>query len=322
MSMTPKQRVQKAIQFQKPDRLPFNFWLDRRRMAELDTKYGKDFRLDVCGTDVIENMLFPPFPIGKFEEKSGTQWMVEEAFQDWDITPDLPMPDPQAPELFAALEANLKQYPDHAHLANIPNVLTVIEMMRRQENFYMDMLMYPEQVSAFFHRMSDVMAAIAERACQLDIAAVYVQDDVAYNNGLMMGEEPFREIVMPHWKKVIDTARRNGKPVFFHTDGKVDTLFDCFADEMGVNMLNPLQPNLHDLRDFKKKYHSRLGVYGGLDTANIHNMTPDQAKAHVFDLFEKLGTDGGLIMSSHDIDYTVPDENLLALAEAARECTY
>ena len=37
-----------------------------------------------------------------------------------------------------------------------------------------------------------------------------------------------------------------GKPVFFHSDGRVVELYEVLADELKVRMLNPLQPDLQD----------------------------------------------------------------------------
>ena len=40
------------------------------------------------------------------------------------------------------------------------------------------------------------------------------------------------------------------------------------------------------------------------------------------DLFEKAGHSGGLIMSTHDIDLTMTDEQLDILVEAIKGCVY
>lgn len=270
--MTSRERVERAIRFEKPDRVPFNFWMDRRRMAELDAKYGSDFRIGHYGADVIESYhCYPAFPSGEHREQNGTWWMTRELFEDWREAKDIPMPDPYDPVLYEHLDADLKNNPECAIIVNSPNVLTTVEMMRRQENFYMDMLMYPEEVKAFLGRIAGVMAAVAEQVCQRDITALYVQDDVAYNGGLLVSMELLRDLILPCWKKVIDVGHAHGKPVFFHTDGKVDSIWSVFADELGVRMLNPLQPGLQDLRAFKEQYQGRMGVYGGLDTGTINH---------------------------------------------------
>lgn len=320
--MTSRERVERVINFEKPDRLPFNFWMDRRRMDELNHKYGEDFRVTRFDADVVEAMSMIPFPAGRFEEKAGTPWMVEPLFKDWSVTPDIKLPDPKDPALTANVEAMLKKYPDKAVIADLPNVLTHVEMMISQADFYMDLMDEPELIARFFHRMSDIMAAQAERLCRLDITALYVMDDVACNQGLLMSPAQVREHILPHWKKVIDVAHAHSKPVFFHTDGKVTELYDLFADELKIHMLNPLQPDLQDVGEFARTYKGRTGIYGGLNTGRIHLMTPKQIRNHVADLFEKAGQGGGLIVSSHDLDISTTEEQLDALTGAIKECIY
>ena len=320
--MTSRERVERALNFETPDRLPFNFWMDRRRMDELDKKYGADFRATHFGADVIEAWAGVPFPAGRFEEKAGTPWMVAPLFKDWNDAADIKLPDPKDPSLTANCEALLKRYPDKAVIANLPNVLTHVESMISQADFYMDLMDEPELIARFFHRMSDIMAAVAERLCKMDITALYVMDDVAANSGLLMSPAQVREHILPHWKKVIDVAHAYGKPVFFHTDGKVDELYDVFANELKVRMLNPLQPDLQDVGTFARAYKGRTGIYGGLYTGRIHMMSPGKIRAHVFDLFEKAGAGGGLIVSSHDLDISTTEEQLDALVGAIKECVY
>lgn len=320
--MDSRERVERALAFETPDRVPFNFWMDRARMAELDQKLGDNFRITHYDADVWESIIFPAFPAGSFEPRSNTMWMTAPAFEDWSQTPTLPMPDPEDPAWLAGLHADLERFADKAILAGMPSVLTAVEGMRSQEQVYLEMLLYPDLVSAFFHRMSDVMAALAEKVAKTDVTAIYVMDDFAFNGGLLMSIDTLRELVMPHWKKVIDIAHAHDKPVFFHSDGDVSPAWELMCDELGVRMLNPLQPNLQDLAEFKRRFHGRMGCYGGLETGIIHTLTRDQIREHVFSLFERCGAGGGLIMSSHDIDYAITDAQLDALVGAIKECRY
>lgn len=194
--------------------------------------------------------------------------------------------------------------------------------MRKQENLYSELVLCPDEVQSFFHRISDVMAAVAERVCPYDITALYVQDDVAFNGGLLISPEHLREFILPHWKKVIDVAHAAGIPVFFHTDGKTDNLWELFREELGICMLNPFQPELHDFKKFKQDNHGRMGAYGGLATNRLHEMTPTQIETHVFLVFEELGYGGGLIISSHDIDYAITLDQLDAHSEAVHTGCY
>ncbi len=50
--------------------------------------------------------------------------------------------------------------------------------------------------------------------------------------------------------------------------------------------------------------------------------TPAQIRAEVHRLFERVGGDGGFILSCADHFFDTPPENIRAYARAAFECTY
>lgn len=58
--MTSRERVNLVLENHIPDRLPFNFWMDRPLMAQLDIKLGENFRISYYDADVIET--FPLVP--------------------------------------------------------------------------------------------------------------------------------------------------------------------------------------------------------------------------------------------------------------------
>lgn len=319
--MDSKERVIRAIHFEKPDRVPFNFWMDRRKLGELETKYGDQVRIRHYGADVLESFVLLAWPSGQFEEKLGTNWMVKPLIEDWRKASEIPLPDPADDHVYDYLRNDLKEHPDVAVVLDLPNVLSFVESMVSQEQLYVDMVDYHDEVQAFFHRMSDIVAKAAEVVCRMDITALYVMDDIACNKGLIMSPRMWRESILPHWRKPIEVAHTYNKPVFFHTDGNCQPLWEEFA-ALGVRMLNPLQPDLQPLAEYKRLYHGRMGIYGGLPTDKIHLMTPDQIRKTVQKLFEETGDGGGLIMSTHDIDVTVTEEQIDALASTIKDCKY
>ncbi|MEN6311443.1 MAG: uroporphyrinogen decarboxylase family protein, partial [Acidobacteriota bacterium] len=75
--------------------------------------------------------------------------------------------------------------------------------------------------------------------------------------------------------------------------------------------------------EFKQKIAGRLALIGGLDQFNVLTAgTPDQIRAMVFKLFEKVGADGGYILSASDHFFDTPPENIRVYADAARACVY
>jgi uroporphyrinogen-III decarboxylase len=319
--MDSRERVEMAIRFEEPDRVPFSFWMDRRRMAELEEAHGPHFRITHYGQDILESFLLLDFPSGTRRTMTGTSWLEKPLFTVWGDTPAIRLPDPGDEAVYDLVRRDLRAFPGVAVVVVLPNVLTFLEMMLSQEALYADMLEHPDEVQAFFHRISDILAAAAERVCAMDITMLCVADDIGYKNGLMVSRELWREALMPHWRKPIEAAHAAGIPVAFHTDGDVRMLWDDFA-ALGVHMLNPLQPELQPVGEFKRRFHGRMGVFGGLPTGDIHRMDTREIRATVQHLFAEAGGGGGLVMSTHDIDYSVTEEQLAAMVDAIKECAY
>ena len=75
--------------------------------------------------------------------------------------------------------------------------------------------------------------------------------------------------------------------------------------------------------DFKAKVGDRIALIGGVDQFNVlTDGTESQIRDKVFELFEKVGYDGGYICSLSDHFFETPPEKLKIFAKAARECVY
>jgi len=125
-------------------------------------------------------------------------------------------------------------------------------------------------------------------------------------------------------RKSIDVAKAAGLPVWCHSDGGIMDILDRLV-EHGVQVVNPLEPHLNDLRAFRDRYQQprKLAVYGALDTYGIIlTGTPQDVRMHVRTTFDLLGTHGGLIFSTHDIPLHTPQENVDAMVDEIKKCRY
>jgi len=79
--MNSKERFLIALNNEKPDMVPFNFWMDRRLMEQYEKRLGhRHWRVTHYGADVIETFGLLNFPTGRMEEHSGTSWLEEPLF--------------------------------------------------------------------------------------------------------------------------------------------------------------------------------------------------------------------------------------------------
>jgi uroporphyrinogen decarboxylase len=111
----------------------------------------------------------------------------------------------------------------------------------------------------------------------------------------------------------------------YHSCGAVFPLIGPFVDEMGIDVLNPLQPRAvgMDLARIKAEFGDRLSFHGAIDIQQtLPHGTPDEVQAEVRERCELLGRDGGYICTSaHYLQADTPPANIVAMYTTPRELT-
>ena len=117
-----------------------------------------------------------------------------------------------------------------------------------------------------------------------------------------------------------DLIHRMNKDVFVHSCGKIDPIIPELSD-MGLDALNPIQPECMDIGELKRLYGDRLSFYGGISTQQtLPNGTPDEVRRETRRVIELMSGNGGYITGpSQEIMPDVPYENLIALIDTAKE---
>lgn len=323
--MNSRERVKKVLNRELPDRLPFNFWMDRDLMKKLDEKYGENFRVNHYGVDVIESFFqaewFPELK-REFIMDETTSWQVKPLKESILEAEKLNMPDAEDERIYQLLKSDRKKYPDKAIFALITTPLDILLSLRLFEGMFLDFYDYPEEVEKFLYRAGNILAGMSRKACALDIDVLYVAGDICSAQGPLMSRDLLVRFGFEPIKGIVDEAKKAGVPVFYHTDGAVMDILDLFI-QYGFDGINPLQPHLNDIGIFKKCYGDKLLLYGGLDNCfKIPDGSVEDVINHVEETFEILGKDGGLIASSHDIPKYVPLENVDAMVDTIKGCVY
>jgi uroporphyrinogen decarboxylase len=324
--MTSLERIQAALRFEKPDRVPFNFWMDRRLLRQYELRYGPYFRVEHYGADVIESPLMLPWPSGEALERDGTAWMMKPLWNEgWQGVNGIAWPNPEAPENFTGIEHDLRSHPDKAIFVNVAGITGIMHGIRSEADLFTDFCERPGDVQEIFAKIGAVLARAVENLCARcpAIAAIYVQDDVCSSHGCMFSPDTFERFIYLVNDQPIRAARAAEIPVVYHSDGKTDDILEHLIG-LGVSAINPLQPTLHDFNAFMRRFGGRIGVYGALDNCFvIPDGTPEEIREHVLDAFHILGSTGALILSSHDIPSYCPHENIEVMVKTIREdCLY
>jgi uroporphyrinogen decarboxylase len=190
--------------------------------------------------------------------------------------------------------------------------------VRGYEQFLMDMMLNKEWCEFILDKFMNFNLTKAEAAAKAGADIIRTGDDVANQRSLMFSPGQWREMMKPRWAEVFYKAR-SIKPdiqIWYHSDGNIEEIIPDLI-EIGVTILNPVQPECMNVVSLKKRFGDRLVFDGTIGTQSVMPFgSPDDVKRTVRQYCETLGYDGALILSpTHVLEPEVPIENIVAFFE-------
>ncbi len=192
------------------------------------------------------------------------------------------------------------------------------------ENYFVKMHTHPEVVDAVTERVCQFYYDANERfyeAAGDEMDCFFMGNDYGTQLDLMISPESFDRFILPWTKKLIDQAHAHGYQVMHHCCGAVHKIIGRFI-EAGVDALHPLQAlacNM-DAETLARDFGGKIAFVGGIDTQRLlMRAPPEQVKADVRRVKSILGPNLVVSPSHEALLPNVPPENVLAMAEAARE---
>lgn len=270
--------------------------------------------LDIWGhhTRTVEN------PSGAYEEF--LRWPLRQAATTVELS-QYAWPEPDWWD-FSSLRSAIQRINPNGEYHLRYRAGTVFEsawQLRGMEEFLTDLAINPDIPLYIMERLTDVIVENTRRVLQTAgdlIDMVYFYDDVGAQTGLMISKNMWRRFIRPFHQRIIETARSFGKSVMYHCDGAIYPLIGELID-MGVDVLNPIQPNAKDMAParLKAEFGDRLAFHGGIDiVGTLPKGTPEEVRNEVRQRVRDLGEGGGYILaSSHHIQADTPIQNILAM---------
>jgi len=152
------------------------------------------------------------------------------------------------------------------------------------------------------------------------IDGVLLGSDWGSQCDLLMSPSSWQDLIRPGEQVEYDLIKSYGKHVWIHSCGNVVKIIPSLI-EMGIDVLNPVQPECMDIAMLKREYGKDLTFWGGLSTQKtLPYGTPDDVRREAREVRKVLGAGGGLIFApAQEIQSDVPLANLDALIEVAGE---
>jgi len=163
-----------------------------------------------------------------------------------------------------------------------------------------------------------VMQAICDRF-GTEVAFVMVNDDIAYNSGLLIRPGMFMEIFPERMKRLIAPAKACGKLVLMHTDGKMEKVLPILY-EVGIDVVHPVEPESNDLNIVKQTWAGRMAFIGNIHTPLLAYGSLEEIETKVKEYCIQIAPGGGYVLgSSTSIMDGIPPENFVTMVAAVHK---
>lgn len=238
----------------------------------------------------------------------------------------LPWPDVDAPDPYRHLPLHV----DEVHGRGVASIgqmdCTMFEMtwyLRGMDRVYLDLMDGTGVTDWLLDWFTHRAVVAAGHYVRAGVDVVWLGDDVGTQRGMMMAVPFWREHLKPRLRRVVQAVREAQDRevwVAYHSDGDIRTIIPDLI-EIGVDVLNPVQPECMPLAEVIATYQDRLAFWGMVGTQSTMPFgTPEDVRG-VVGAIRNYAEAGCRVVTSptHAIEPDVPWENLHALVEEVKK---
>lgn len=349
-SMSPRERVLVALDGGTPDRVPcalsfYHVPIERLAPREVQGEYPVDVYVVETHSSPEDRALAGQVETQPFDTRLGTTDQVLN-YRRWDYHPEsterrnplahartlddlraYPFPTPSGPYQANRLRKQVDAW--HARglavAGNPPHLggelFESAWRLRGLEAFLLDLVERPDWADYLLDRLLALTRRNAETLAAAGVDVLALDDDVGMPGTMYMSPALWRRFFKPRMAEIIRAARavKRDLRVLYHSEGYIEPIIGDLI-EIGVNALNPLQPEVIDAVSVRRQYGPRLALWGTLGRqTTFSHATPQEIDDEVKLRVDTLGRAGLVLCPAYDIDEPdVPRENILAFLEAVR----
>ena len=348
--MTPRENILKALRREGFDTVPVDFVLCDSQVDEFKNRFGhsdyetyfgmshRPFEMNVqrnytFGPDLFkretlpDSTVFDEYGIGHSKGSSAAFHMtrMHHPLKGADLNEILDYPYPTVP--VGELE-NVKKIANGFHSKGLASLafmqMTVFEAswyLRSMEELMIDMMMQDEKATALLDMITEFAISKAVTYAKAGVDILSLGDDIGAQTSILIDVELWEIWLKPRLLKVI-TAAKQVNPniiIFYHSCGHITPFIEQLI-EIGVEVLNPIQPECMSFDEVHDKYGKRLSFWGTLGTQELLPFgTKEEVYKTTLSRLNKMGEQGGLVIGpTHMVEPEVPWENLTAIIEGVK----
>lgn len=230
-------------------------------------------------------------------------------------------PSPESSLLYRDAQRLIADYREEYWIVGV-TVTTIWETawaLRGLERMMMDLIENPELAGRILDIPYNYHLAAAGRLVGMGVDMIWLGDDVGSQHGMIMSPAMWRAILRPRLSAFIRTLKdiNPAIKVAYHSCGNITAIVGDLV-EIGVDVLNPIQPACMNLEHLAQAYGDKLCFWGSIDEQQTLPFgSPEDVRREVEARIKVLGRHGGLILGpTHHVQLDTPMENFWATVDA------
>lgn len=261
------------------------------------------------------------FGAGRYTEMRGFPLADDSAIEHY-----VP-PDPTRPELYEDAAWVIDTFKGEYWIVGV-TVTTMFETawaLRGYERMLTDFLLEPELAERLLDIPYHYHLTAAKKLTELGVDMIWIGDDMGAQRAMLIAPATWRKFFKPRVANFIAEVKAINPQVkvAYHSDGVIDPIIPDLI-EVGLDVLNPIQPACMDPAQIKQKYGENLCFWGSLDVQHTLPFgTPADVRGEVLSRLQTLGKGGGLILGpTHHVQLDTPLENFWAMIDTITQTPY
>jgi len=355
--MNPRERVLTSLEHKEPDRVPMlssftpEFANKLREKLNLEDKLfnphgGTDHELEVkVGNDVLLNAqgfansyyqnldkdYTDEWGVGwkivKYNTKFGNgkyTEIVKHPLEDLNNLNSYIAPDPTIEDKYLPSRELVEKFGKEYPIMGVI-VCTIFESawaLRGLDNLMMDFLTNEELANKILDIPFKYHLEAGKKLVEIGVDIIWTGDDVGAQNSMLISPELWRKYLKPRMANLFSELKKINPDIkiAYHSDGFIYPIIDELV-EIGLDILNPIQPKSMDPSYLKRRYGKALSLWGTID---IQETLPygsiKDVREEVIRRIKHLAHGGGFIIGpTHHVQIDTPSENFFALCETIKE---
>ena len=236
-------------------------------------------------------------------------------------------PDPKRPELYLEAERVIREFKNEYWIVGV-TVTTIFECawaLRGYERLLSDFLLKPDLAEAILDLPYQYHLAAAKRLVQMGVDMIWVGDDVGAQKAMLISPKMWRKFLKPRMANFIAEIKAINPQlkVAYHSDGVIHPIIPELI-EIGIDVLNPIQPASMDPAQLKEQFGDQLCFWGTIDEQyTLPFGSSEQVRVEIIQRLKTVGRGGGLILGpTHHVQLDTPLENFWSMVHAITETPY